>query len=285
MHEEISRVLETGATLITVNRRLARSFARNFHAWQMRQGRTVWRPPDILPLDAFVLRAWSDWVWRGAGDDVLARLNPLQEQVVWEQIIRASPAGETLLRIPETARLAIETWQLVQAYRLSVDARFEASDDWAAFAGWSREFENRCRAERWLETARLSDFIARRLTNGEIPRPARMYIAGFDELTPQQADLFAAIGAPIPIEPVRSEPAVAYFKFEDAASEIRAPAMWARRLIEREPETQIGIIVPELAKLRARTQRTFREVLDPSATLPDEERCFHVSLGPALADA
>ncbi|HTS49720.1 MAG TPA: PD-(D/E)XK nuclease family protein [Bryobacteraceae bacterium] len=285
MHEEIFRVLETGATLITINRRLARSFARDFHAWQMRQGRTVWRPPDILPLEAFLLRAWNDWVWHGMGDNIAALLNPLQEQVTWEQIIRASPAGETLLSIPETARLASETWQLVHAYRVRVDARFEASDDWAAFAGWSREFENRCRAERWLEAARLSDFIARRLTNGQIQRPSRMYIAGFDDPTPQQADLFTALGAPIPIEPVRCEPAVAHFKFEDAASEIRAAAVWSRRLIEQEPETQIGIIVPELAKSRARTERIFREVLDPSATLADEERCFHVSLGPALADA
>ena len=285
MHEEIFRVLETGATLITVNRRLARSFARDFHAWQARQGRTVWRPPDILPLDAFLLRSWNDWVWRGAGGDVAALLHPLQEQVVWEQVIRESPAGETLLRIPETARLAMETWRLVQAYRLPVDARFEASDDWAAFAGWSREFETRCRVMHWLETARLSDFIARRLTNSEVPRPAQVYLAGFDETTPQQADWFAALGAPIPIEPVRSEPAVEYFKFEDAAAEIRAAALWTRRFIEREPETQIGIIVPELEKLRARTERIFREVLDPAARFADEQRCFHVSLGPALAEA
>ena len=282
MHEEVFRVLETGATLITINRRLARSFARDFHVWQARQGRSVWRPPDILPLDAFLLRAWNKW--RGGSDMTLALLNPLQEQVVWEQVIRASPAGETLLRIPETARLAIETWQLIQAYRVPVDGRFDASDDCAAFAGWSRDFENRCHANRWIETARLSDFIAKRLTSGEIPRPAQIYIAGFDELTPQQADLFAALNTPVPIEPVRSEPTVGCFKFEDAAAEIRAAAIWTRRLIEREPETQIGIIVPDLAKSRARTERIFRQVLDPSAALAGQERCFHVSLGPPLAE-
>ncbi len=282
MHEEVFRTLETGATLITANRRLARSFAREFHAWQAQQGRSVWRPPDILPLDAFLLRAWNHW--RGGSDMPLTLLNPLQEQLVWEQVIRASPAGETLLRIPETARLAIETWQLIQAYRVPIDGRFDASDDCAAFAGWSRDFEDRCRSNRWLETARLSDFIARRLTSGEIPHPAQVYIAGFDELTPQQVDLFAALNAPIPIQPVRSDPAVACFKFEDAAAEIRAAAIWARRLIEQEPETQIGIIVPDLAKSRARTERIFRQVLDPSAALAGQERCFHVSLGPPLAE-
>lgn len=282
MHEEGFRVLQTGATLITANRRLARSFARDFHASQAQQGRSVWRPPDILPLDAFLLRAWNEW--RGGSDMPLTLLNPLQEQVVWEQVIRASPAGETLLRIPETARAAIETWQLIQAYRVPVDGRFDAADDCAAFARWSRDFEERCRANHWLGTARLSDFIARRLTNGEIPRLARVYLAGFDEPTPQQADLFAAVGGPAPIEPLRSEPAVACFKFEDAAGEIRAAAVWGRRLIEREPETQIGIIVPDLAKSRARTERILRQVLDPSAALAGEERSFHVSLGPSLSE-
>jgi ATP-dependent helicase/nuclease subunit B len=282
MHEEVFRVLQTGATLITANRRLARSFARDFHAWHARQGRSVWRPPDILPLDAFLLRSWNRW--RGGSDIPLALRNPLQEQVVWEQVIRASPAGETLLRIPETARLAIETWQLIQAYRVPMDGHFEASDDCAAFAGWSRDFENRYRANHCLETARLSDFIARRLTSGEIPRPDQLYIAGFDEVTPQQVDLFVALNTPVPIEPVRSDPAVACFRFEDAAAEIRAAAIWARRLIEREPETQIGIIVPDLAKSRARTERIFRQVLDPSAALAGQERCFHVSLGPPLAE-
>src|SRR5579863_3723260 len=127
MHEEVFRAIQAGATLITVNRRLSRWFARAFHAHQRERGRSVWRMPDILPLDAFLRRAWNDLVWRGGGDNALALLVPAQEQVVWEQVIRASPAGETLLRIPETARLAIETWQLVQAYRVPVDGRFDAS--------------------------------------------------------------------------------------------------------------------------------------------------------------
>ena len=83
--------------------------------------------------------------------------------MIWEQIILESPAGQTLLQVSETARSAMETWKLIQAYRLPVDGRFEATDDGSAFRSWSASFRERCQANRWLEAARLSDFLMDRL--------------------------------------------------------------------------------------------------------------------------
>src|SRR5215469_3161759 len=274
MHEDIFRDLTRGATLITVNARLARFFAREFHAWLKDQGRTVWRPVDVLPLDAFLNRCWTECVWRGAAR-ALTLLSPLQEQIVWEQLIRASPSGETLLRIPETARGAAATWGLAQAYRLPIDGRFEAADDWAAFAGWSREFEKRCRASGWLDQARLSDFVADRFLNRMITRPEAVYLSGFDEIAPQQSDLFGAMGEPIRVEPFKHEPTPSFFKFEDASCEIDAAACWALGLLERQPEARIGIVVPDLQRRRTKIERTFRDL---------GEHACHVSLGSPLAE-
>ena len=275
MHEDIFRDLARGATLITANAQLARFFAREFHAWQKEQGRTVWRPADVLPLDSFLNRCWTECVWRGVARE-LTLLSPLQEQVLWEQVIRASPSGETLLRIPETARGASATWSLVQAYRLPVDGRFEAADDWTAFAGWSREFEKVCRAGRWLVPARLSDFIADRFLEGAIERPAPVYLSGFDEIAPQHRDFFAAMGEPIRVEASKHAPALSHFRFEDARSEIAAVADWALGLLERQPDARIGIVVPDLQKRRTKVERVFRDL---------GERVYHVSLGTTLAEA
>jgi probable DNA repair protein len=283
MHEEIFRALESGGVLLTVNRRLARALTAEFHAYQTRHGRSVWRRPDILPLDAFLDRAWRDWAWRGSDSAALALLDPLQEQMVWEQVIRASPAGDSLLQIPQTALNALEAWRLIQAYRLPVDGRFEASDDWAAFAAWSRDFQKRCQSQGWLEHARLSDFIAHRIASGEISRPAALYLAGFDEFTPQQSDLLRSLGEYRVVAPPRFEPSVARSRFEDPTEEIRAAAAWSRRLLEQNPEATIGIIVPALAQLRPKVEHIFREILDPGGKLDDQERSFHVSLGPALS--
>jgi len=114
--------------------------------------------------------------------------------MLWEQIIRESPAGASLLQIPETARQASETWRLMAEYRLPVDGSFEASEDWAAFADWSREFRRRCSANGWLEHARLSDFLLDKIVAGEVLRPAVVYQAGFDEMTPQQTEFMGALG-------------------------------------------------------------------------------------------
>lgn len=274
MHEDYFRAVESGGTVITASRRLRRVLTQQFNARQREQGRSVWNTPDILPLDAFLKRSWSNHVGRGKPCGTL--LDPLQEQVVWEQVIRESPAGDSLLRLPETARHAMEAWQLMQAYRLPLDGRFEASDDWAAFASWSRAFRKLCSGNNWLEAARLPDAVA------GISIPEQPLLAGFDELTPQQSDLFDALRAKADVESQRYQSEPERWILRDSTEEIRAAAAWARRLLEQNPAAQIGVIVPNLTRVRAKVERIFRETLDPGSTFDDYERSFHVSLGPAL---
>src|SRR5579862_1543148 len=151
MQEDCFRAIEAGATVVTASQRLARVLRQEFDFRQKARARSVWRTPDILPLDAFLGRAWREWVLSGANPSPPALLDTLQEQFVWEQVIRDSPEGDSLLRIPETASEAIEAWQLVLAYRLPIDGRFEASEDWSAFAAWSRAFAKRCQTNNWVE--------------------------------------------------------------------------------------------------------------------------------------
>ena len=205
----------------------------------------------------------------GAAGRCSTLLDPLQEQVVWEQAIRESPAGDSLLRLPETARHAMEAWQLMQAYRLPLDGRFEASDDWSAFASWSRAFRKRCAANNWLEAARLADVVADLVRRGELPMPANLFLAGFDELTPQQSDLFHALGAKTELETDSYQSEPERWILRDSTEETRAAAAWARRLLEQNPSAQIGVIVPNLTSLRGKVERIFRETLDPGSTFDD----------------
>src|ERR1700689_5485634 len=183
MHEEIFRALQKGAPVLTAGGRLARVLANEFHSMEAERGHTVWNRPDVLPLDAYLDRTWAEWLARYADEDAPILLDAAQEQMLWEQIIRESPAGASLLQVPETALQARETWRLIAEYRPPVDGSFEASEDWAAFANWSREFRRRCSANGWLEHARLSDFLLDKIVS-----PSFVYLAGFDEMTPQQTE-------------------------------------------------------------------------------------------------
>ncbi|MGP0074883.1 MAG: PD-(D/E)XK nuclease family protein [Bryobacteraceae bacterium] len=285
MHEEIFRALESGATLITASRRLARVLAREFHSTQAERGTTVWNRPGVLPLDAYLDRSWGEWLGRYADESAAVLLGALQEQALWEQIIRSSPEGASLLQIPETARQAMETWRLVVEYRLPVDGSFEASEDWAAFANWSREFRRRCGANGWLERARLADFLRDRILANELFRPTAVFLAGFDETTPRQSEFLEALGDCHTVEMPSYSPAPERRKLRDNAEEIRNAAAWARHLLKTDPETQIGIIVaPDLTRSRAKIERILGEILEPGLDWRDRERAFHLSVGPAFAE-
>lgn len=52
--------LEAGATVLTVNSRLARFLRRAFDLRQHRAGRRAWAAPEILSLDAWLRRCWND---------------------------------------------------------------------------------------------------------------------------------------------------------------------------------------------------------------------------------
>jgi ATP-dependent helicase/nuclease subunit B len=281
MQEDCFRAIEAGATVVTASQRLARVLRQEFDFRQKARARSVWRTPDILPLDAFLGRAWREWVLTGANPSPPALLDTLQEQFVWEQVIRDSPEGDSLLRIPETAAQAMEAWQLVLAYRLPVDGRFEASEDWSAFAAWSLAFAKRCQANNWMERARLGDFVAELIRSGTTPRWAALYRAGFDELTPQQAEFFETTGQWREIETAAFTPELQRWKFSDATEEVQVVASWARLQLELNPEAQIGVIVPDLRGLRSKVERVFRETLHPNWESRGE-RSFHLSLGPAM---
>jgi ATP-dependent helicase/nuclease subunit B len=285
MHEEIFRALESGATVITASQHLTRVLAREFHSMQADSGRAIWNRPDVLPLDAYLDRAWGEWLGRWADESAPLLMDSMQEQMLWEQIIRASPAGESLLQIPETASQAVKTWRLVVEYRLPVDGTFEASEDWAAFASWSREFRRLCSANGWMERARLADFLHDRAGVNQASHPRPMFVAGFDAMTPQQAEFLDSLGEWRAVEMPIHSPVPERKKLRDSTAEMRGAAVWARSLLEADPETQIGIIVaPDLTRSRAMVERILSEVLEPGSNGNERERAFHLSIGPALAE-
>ena len=284
MHEQLFCALDQGASVVTSTHRLARVLTARFHRRARTLSRAVWSIPNILPLDAFLERQWRSWLLNGADGECPRLLDAAQEQIIWEQIILDSPEGDTLLQIPATARTAMEAWQLIHAYRLPVDGRFEAHDDWAAFRGWAQKFRERCQTNQWLERARLSDFLRERIAAGEVSGLAAIYAAGFEDPTPQQAELFEVLKAQaVGPEPDFDAP-VERRKAAEEGQELAAVAEWARRLIERESDAQIGVVVPNLTRLRSKVTRVFRETIEAGWASSESERLFHVSLGPPLAD-
>lgn len=286
--------LAPGVTIITVNKRLARALHRE-HALRARAaGQTVWETPDILPWRAWLQRGWEALLHGAA----LGRaglpgmlLDPLQERVLWTDIVRGSPGTEGLLRADAAARLAIQAHALRAAWTAQHVAIDSASRDVRAFLDWSRSFDARCRAEGWVDAARLPDLLAAAWRDGVLPPPPALHFEGFDEFTPQQqrlCDALAAAGTRIVRESLPARTASGTREvFRDAEAEAFAAARWARRCLEMGAGGgSIAIVAPDLGACRGTLLRMLDEVLDPASILPGrapEHPLYDVSLGEPLA--
>jgi len=169
-------------TVVTPNRRLSQSLMAEFDAHQAARGLAAWEAPDILPLEAFMVRLWEDAFY--SERDLPLLLTSAQEQAIWEEIL----AGSELLSIPQTAAQCRDAWRLAHAWRIPAGP---AGDDAQAFRDWARKYEARTRGE--LDSARLPDWILGLQKEATKTTDPNLLVAyAFDIVPPQTRDLLAA---------------------------------------------------------------------------------------------
>src|SRR5258706_6498657 len=135
MRDDLAQRIEAGCAVVTPNRRLAAHLKREYDTRQAAFGTAVWLTADILPLSAFVERAYHDALYSDRGGKLPTLLADSQARELWEETIRASRWGDELLEVPQTVTQAMEAWRLAHAWRVaSVLEKFHGTDDARAFA-------------------------------------------------------------------------------------------------------------------------------------------------------
>ena len=291
-HDVLARLAEgpqAGLAVLTPNNRLAQALRADFDRGREAAGLAAWEAADILPFEAFVERLWEDALYSELAPEIPALLAPAQERALWEQCIEARRPDERLFSTPAAAAQCMDAWRLAHGWRMEIDGGALANEDSRAFAEWSARYRHATREHAQTDRARLADVVAAHVGHPGVARPANVALYGFDLLTPQQRDfleamrsagstLFVAEPAPHAAEAVRVE-------FTQARDEIVAAARWARACLERrQGRARIGVVVPDLARSRARVHRIFADILQPdhlvagASILP-----FEISLGSPLA--
>jgi probable DNA repair protein len=277
------QAVREGAIILTANQRLSRTLRKAYDDLQATAGRAAWASPAILPFSTWLRARWSDALLAGAVP-AAPLLSPSQEEAVWRRIIASTPEGASLLDLRGAARSAMQAWRLMHQYRLPFDGRFQAHEDWSAFASWAARYRQFSAGENWLDEARLPDVVRQALDAGSIERPAQVLLAGFDEFTPQQQHLLESMKWAA-IETEAARPDIARCGCPDAASEIESAAAWSRERLEA--GGRVGVVVLALGVGRTALERIFDQALhpermsDPAAAGP---RSFHISIPAPLAD-
>lgn len=283
---DLHDLLAGGATVVTANKRLARSLRQTYEQRCLDAGAAVWATPSIVSYMAWLTRQLCE-----LGQDHRL-LTEAQALYLWEEAVAADAAstGRDLLQVAQAARQASKARQLLSAYLADVPFHPREAEH-QAFLRWRQRFLAECRRHDAIEHADLLPLVTSAVVAGRLPVPATMVFAGFDDFVPALTALIEALaerGCSVSFYQPQAValPAVSVAPAADRAEEVRLCARWARAQLASDPALRVGVVVPELSRYQALIEQIFRAELVPAAcaSLDDEVGSFTLSLGTPLAD-
>ncbi len=193
-------------------------------------------------------------------------LNDAEQTIIWERIISNSSSGEHLLRASSTAELAASAWNLSIEWRVNnkIEENF-IIEDAHAYLNWSKTYKQHCLDEHWIEPAGRVDSLIEAFRQGILSVPKEMQLIGFDELTPQQKELFdTLIQAGTKVHNTSLVSTLGEVKTLGADNpqiELLLAAHQAKFWINHQPTVKVGIVIPDLERRRLEVVRIFQETL------------------------
>jgi len=286
--DEVLESMAPERLILTVNRRLSLEIRTQFNRIQFDKGHQAWESANSL--------AWSDWIHdmfqqlvdHGLSENIL--LTSHQTQAVWEQIIR-SDRHVSFLQPASVARMAMNAWTLIHSWEIGQDKlACSATSESERFLSWSKEFRALCLRNNWIDQALVPSIVAQALSEARVKPTEEIILAGFDEMTPQQERfvyLLEDIGCQVMQMQPADKPASAYrFQATDITQELETAAGWAILRLKLNSDARIGIVIPQLVKLRSQVDTIFKRALHPKALLQnvdDSHTAYNISLGTPLS--
>ena len=279
---DLTEILEQGGTLVVPSRQRAHAARLAYAAAELRDGRRVWKSPDILSVDAWLTREIEECAQ--SPDARLPRLlSPAEDWLLWRQ---------------STARATAE-WDLVNRSALAEGLR-RASALAADFGIDVRKLPDACGTEPVLlrEVQQAVDEQCRSLgaatlaslVTGLSPaaEPAPIVLRGFLKLSVRLQAMAARRGPPagktdavLPPGTGRRDPGLGRSTDPSSAASavpraVIAPddfgereliAQWCKAQIDRRPEARILVVLAGSAGARERLATLVRQTVDPRVWL------------------
>lgn len=275
--------------ILTVNNRLAREQLRNQES-QLSHNAKVWHTPNVLAWSTWLNTCYETLVDLGQIEAVL--LTSFQERLIWESIIRRHSDDVALLRPDKAAQSVQEAYQRSCAWQLDEsDIALEGTEESRFFLRWKKAFETHCTQHHLLSASQLTAAIILGIDNGFIPVPKTLQLIGFEQFSPEQAQLIASIkqrGCQLVTSSAErlTLASAERASFHNEQDEILAACSWAKRTLAAEPNAQVAIVSPVLQNHKHALQRQLSRLLTPRDYLNTNNNnpAFNISLGEPLSD-
>ncbi len=210
---------------------------------------------------------WNKWlVMLAAGiRDMPVPLGELQEQLLWERVIRAELRGAESSSARGLARHAARAYGLMCEYHIDARELAGEGEEAEALARWIEAMQHELRTMRRVLVADLPERLRPHLVDGVAEK--RILLDGFAGFTPVQKHLIRAlqdggVGVQSPAQDV--VPACpSLTRCIDREAEYRHVARTIAEHLESFPQARIGVLLSRQVKDAARLRRALDEALLP----------------------
>lgn len=279
--------------VLTPNERLSRFIRDAYSEYQAAQSNLAFVSVTANSYQSWLVRQWQALTsHREHPSAGLSLLSVQQEFLVWQALLEAHPETSALLNLSATAQAAADAWLLVHEWRLDITSLKDSQhlQSHLLFREWSYEFQQWCSENDALSRAQLPAVIEQAIVQRQLTAPRCVFLYGFDEHSPAMQALLNAMqkrGSKIDDMTLDMQAGhVKRFACADPQSELLSVAWWSYRLLQQQPNSRIGVVVPDLTARRAQVVRSFNAVFEPSVIEPQAATHapgFNLSAGQPLA--
>lgn len=285
IYTELFTRLNSDDLVLTVNHRLAYYLTDQHKNFAKKESCSKNNTLNIFPL-----QKWLQDCWTKINFNHQSLLTPAKTAYLWQECILKSNHGEAILNLEQTAYYALKAWKLCKQWQIDwYRDEFNQSIDTLAFHAWAKQFATLCQENNYIDIDSLPEFLIENLASHTHLIPKKIYLLGFDEVTPQIKTLLDTFKKHhctcIEFSTPNTSENSYQFAAENIDDELYTMATWAFTL-HQQGIKNIGCIVPNITEIHDQLEAIFEEVFTPEKILNptlDHEKAFNISTGKKLS--
>jgi len=279
--------IEAGALILTSNNRLATKIRQAWGQHQQQNDNTSWPEPNVHAIEHWLneccLRCCDTGTKSALAGTIVSRQI---EQMLWEQIIGEDTEKPDNLLPASFSLLAQNSYNIIQRWQIPLSRLKHESP---LLYQWSQAFRHKLKKYTLITSADSTLTVLEAFKNETLPQLSHIVTVGFDSIPPLYQSVIQSASTKATPHQATEKQLQTHLKrtqFHDEEQELMAVAAWANHKQQANPTHRIGIVIPELSKMRHQVERIFRQQLEPDYQHPNQPRSaphFNISAGIPLS--
>ena len=267
--------IDSRTVILVPTRGLQHSIVKEFAQQQIAKGKTAWQTPIILVWEDYIEQLWKKN--KHQFETAFTTLDTAQAALIWQSVIKKSKQDNDdllLLNESQTASAVQRSWALAHKWHVSIQEQSDISDkDAKQFSQWCQSYQQTLAQKQWIDFPQKEKYLVEQTATISL-LSENVIFAYFDLLTfSQHQHIDACRKRGVQVEllsttdaemPQQSAANMAVFSYQTEQQEWQSVFNQAKQMLEKNPNSSIGIVIPSLASHRRKIEQLARQIFYPN---------------------